>query len=152
MLYFEDFQVGQVFELGSRTLSEEEIIEFAKEFDPQPFHIDPEKAKDSFFGGIVASGWHTCAVYMRLLVDNFASKASSLGSPGVDDLRYLKPVHPGDTLRARFTIAETIPTKSRPDRGLLKARAEMLNQHDEPVLSFISLGFFGRHPVEEEHR
>lgn len=148
MRYFEDFEVGEVYELGSQTLTEEEIIEFAREFDPQPFHIDPEKAKDSFFGGIIASGWHTTAIYMRLLVDNFANQRASLGSPSLDDLRYLKPVRPGDTLRGRYTITETIPTKSRPDRGILKGKAEMLNQHDEVVLSFISIGFFGRRPVE----
>jgi acyl dehydratase len=146
MRYFEDFEVGQVFELGSKTLSEEEIIEFAKKYDPQPFHIDKEKAKKSFFGRLVASGWHTSAVYMRLLVDGLALDSASMGSPGLDDLRYLKPFYPGDTLYARFTITETIPSKSKPDRGLIKARAEALNQHGEIILTFTSIGFFRRKP------
>ncbi len=96
--YFEDLQEGAIIELGSKIITEKEIIDFAQEFDPQPFHIDPEAAKSSFYGGLIASGWHTVSIYMRLLVDNFLNQTVSLGSPGLDNLRWLKPVRPGDSL------------------------------------------------------
>jgi acyl dehydratase len=146
--YFEDFRVGEVVELGSRGVSEAEIIRFATEFDPQPFHIDPVRARDSAFGGLVASGWHTVALYMRLLVDGFvATVANSMGSPGVDKIEWLKPVRPGDTLTGRVTIIEMIPSKSRPDRGTIKSLGEMINQHGETVMTTRGVGFFGRRPV-----
>ncbi len=145
--YFEDFRVGEVLALGSRQVSEAEIIAFAREFDPQPFHIDPERARASVFGGIVASGWHTCALYMRLLVDAFTSTvAQSMGSPGIDKIEWLRPVRPGDTLTGRLTILELIPSKSRPDRGTIKSIGEMLNQHGEVVMAIRNIGFFGRRP------
>jgi acyl dehydratase len=145
--YFEDFSVGEVIELGSRTLSQESIIAFAREFDPQPFHTDPEAAKRSAFGGLIASGWHTASLYMRLLVDGMVSAvASSMGSPGVDRIEWLKPVRPGDTLRGRVTILDAIPSKSRPDRGTLKTLGEMVNQHGEVVMTIRGIGFFGRRP------
>src|SRR5258708_421531 len=103
MRYFEDFQVGDIFDLGSTTVTEEEIISFARQFDPQPFHTDPVLAKDSIFGGLVASGWHTTAMFMRLFFDGLLHETASIASPGVDDVRWLKPVRPGDVLRARFT-------------------------------------------------
>src|ERR1700730_3296499 len=124
--YFEDFRVGEVVELGSRGISELEIIAFAREFDPQPFHVDAVRARDSAFGGLVASGWHTIALYMRLLVDGFiVTVANSMGSPGVDKIEWLKPVRPGDTLSGRLTILEMIPPKSRPDRGTVRTLGEM---------------------------
>jgi len=145
--YFEDFSVGEVIELGSRTLSQESIIAFAREFDPQPFHTDPEAAKRSVFGGLIASGWHTASLYMRLLVDGMVSAvANSMGSPGVDRIEWLKPVRPGDTLRGRVTILDAIPSKSRPDRGTLKTLGEMVNQHGEVVMTIRGIGFFGRRP------
>jgi acyl dehydratase len=146
--YFEDFRVGEVLSLGSRTVSEEEIIAFARAFDPQPFHTDPERAKASVFGGLVASGWHTVALYMRLLVDGFiAHIAVSQGSPGVDKIEWLKPVRPGDTLTGRLTILELIPSKSRPERGTIRSRGEMVNQKGEVVMTLAGIGFFGRRPA-----
>ncbi len=146
-LYFEDFHVGDSFDLGSISVTQEEIIAFARQFDPQIFHIDPEQAKASFFGELVASGWHTCALYMRLLVDGLFSKVDSMGSPGVDEVRFLKAVLPGDTLSGHFTVIETRPSKSRPYLGILRAQGELYNQHDEQVLSMISTHFFGCRPA-----
>jgi acyl dehydratase len=145
--YLEDFHPGEVIELGSRTVSAEEIIAFARQFDPQYFHIDPERAKASPFGGLIASGWHTVAMYMRLVVDRFISgMAESMGSPGVDGIRWLKPVRPGDTLMGRSTVVEIIPSKSRADRGTLKSLGELVNQHGEVVMQMNSVGFFARRP------
>jgi len=112
----------------------------------QPFHLDDEAARTSIYGGLIASGWLTVAVMMRLLWDALLKDAVSLGSPGSDELRWLKPVRPGDTLRARFTIVEAIPSRSKPDRGVLKTFTEMVNQHDEVVLTMRGLGMFGRRP------
>ncbi len=145
--YFEDFQEGETIELGSRQLTEAEIIHFARQFDPQPFHLDPEKAKDSIFGGLVASGWHTTGIYMRLLVDNMLNDATSLGSPGLDNLRFANPVRPDDTLTGRFTVLEARTSNSRPTVGIIKGKGEMLNQKGEVVLSLESIGFFGRRPT-----
>ncbi|HYM03233.1 MAG TPA: MaoC family dehydratase [Stellaceae bacterium] len=146
--YFEDFRVGEVIELGSRSLSEESIIAFAREYDPQPFHTDPEAAKHSVFGGLVASGWQTASVYMRLLVDGMVDKvAHSMGSPGVDKIEWLKPVRPGDTLRGRLTIVDAIPSKSRADRGTLKTLGELINQDGDVVMTIRGVGFFGRRPA-----
>src|SRR5437870_3196748 len=110
-VYLEDFEKGSVIELrGRRTVTREEIIAFAREFDPQPFHLDEDAAKRSPFGGLIASGWHTTAMVMRLIVDEFlAPDSGSLGSPGADEIRWLKPVRPGDTLRLRVTVADVIP-------------------------------------------
>jgi acyl dehydratase len=145
--YFEDFQEGETIELGSRPLSEAEIIQFARQFDPQPFHLDPDKAEDSIFGGLVASGWHTIGLYMRLLVDNMLNDATSLGSPGLDNLRFSNPVRPGDTLTGRFTVLELRTSNSRPTVGIIKGKGEMLNQKGQVVLSLESIGFFGRRPT-----
>jgi acyl dehydratase len=145
--YFEDFRVGEVIELGSRTIGAEEIIAFAREFDPQPFHIDAERARQSVFGGLVASGWHTAAIYMRLTVDGLINAtAHSMGSPGIDGIEWLKPVRPGDTLTGRVTIADAIPSKSRADRGTLKTLGELMNQQGEVVMRIRGAGFFGRRP------
>jgi acyl dehydratase len=145
--YFEDFRVGEVLALGSRQVSEAEIVAFARQFDPQPFHTDPERARASIYGGLIASGWHTASLFMRLLVDGFvATMAESMGSPGIDKIEWLKPVRPGDTLTGRFTILDLVPSKSRPDRGTIKALGEMLNQKGETVMTIRSIGFFGRRP------
>ena len=146
MLYFEDFHVGDAFELGSIAVTQEEIIDFARQYDPQVFHVDPEQAKASFFGELIASGWHTGSLYMRLLVDALFSKVDSMGSPGIDEVRFIRPVRPQDTLHGRFTVIETRSSQSRPYLGILRARGELFNQHDEPVLSLISTHFFGRRP------
>ncbi len=144
--YFEDFRVGEVIELGSYTITQESIIAFAREYDPQVFHTDPERAKDSAFGTLVASGWQTGGIMMRLLVDGVLKNAASMGSPGVEQIQWLVPVRPGDTLRGRITVLETIPSKSRPDRGTLKSLSELLNQHGEVVMRMTGIGFYGRRP------
>lgn len=144
---FDDVKVGQVLQLGSRTITRDEIIAFAREFDPQPFHLDEEAAKASIYGGLLASGWHTAAILMRLLYDGFVKDAASMGSPGVDEVRWLKPVRPGDTLTARFTVLETIPSRSKPDRGIVRSLSEMLNQHGETVLTMKGMSLLGRRPA-----
>ena len=143
-IYFEDFQVGQVYELGSYTVSEEQILTFAREFDPQPFHVDRALAAESIYGGIIASGLHTASIFMRLLYDGLLCRSASMGSPGQDELRWLRPVRPGDTLTARGTVEELIPSKSKPDRGLVRKSYEVLNQHGEKVMTMRGLGMFGR--------
>lgn len=145
-LYFEDFHPGQVIELGTRTVTEAEILDFARQFDPQPFHVDRDAAAASHFGGIVASGWHTCSLLMRQIVDELLSRSVSHGSPGVDEIRWLKPVRPGDTLRMSMRVTEAIPSKSRPDRGVLKCEYQGVNQHGEAVVTMKTLGMFGRRP------
>lgn len=144
--YFEDAAVGDVLELGSRTVSEAEILTFAQDFDPQPFHIDPEAAAQSIFGGIIASGWHTCALTMRLMVDSFLSRAASLGSPGVEHIRWLQPVRPGDTLTARIVVLDVRPSQSKPDRGSVQMRTEVTNQAGDLVMTMESTGLVGRRP------
>ncbi len=146
-LYFEDFWPGQVVELGSHTVTEEEIVAFARQWDPQPFHVDPEAAKETVFGGLIASGWHTGAIWMRCYVDTLLGP-SSQGSPGIEELRWLAPVRPGDTLSSRLTVLETTPSERRPDRGTLRLRGEMVNQEGVTVLSMVSRGLFGRRPPE----
>jgi acyl dehydratase len=144
MRYLEDFRAGEVIELGSHTVAEEEILDFARRYDPQPFHVDPERAAESIYGGLIASGWQTCAIYMRLVVDGLLGESSSMGSPGLDSLRWLLPVRPGDTLRARYTVLEVTPSRSRPDRGVVRFRGEMINQQDEVAMAMEGVGFFGR--------
>jgi len=144
--YFEDFEPGQVVELGSHAVTEQEIVEFARRWDPQPFHVDPEAARESVFGGLIASGWHTGAMWMRLYVDSLLGSASSMGSPGVEELRWLAPVRPGDVLAGRLTVLETTPSERRPDRGTVRIRGEMVNQDGVTVLSMVSRGHFGRRP------
>jgi len=145
-LYLEDFTPGQVLESPPRTLTKEAIVAFAREYDPQPFHTDEAAAKDSFYGGLIASGWQTVGIMMRLMWDTFLFDTASLGSPGCDEIRWLKPVHPGDTLRARFTVTEVVPSRSKPDRGIVRTLTEMLNQHGDVVMTVRGLGMFGRNP------
>ncbi|MDF2750112.1 MAG: putative MaoC-like dehydratase [Gaiellaceae bacterium] len=144
--YFEDFRPGQTVELGSRTVTEEEIVAFARQWDPQPFHTDAEAARDSVFGGLIASGWHTGAMWMRLYVDSLLGSSASQGSPGVEELRWLAPVRPGDTLTGRLEVLEAVPSERRPDRGTVRIRAEMVNQDGVTVMSMTSRGHFGRRP------
>jgi len=145
-LYFEDFPVGDVRESAPRLVTREEMLAFASEYDPQPFHLDEGAAKGTIYGGLIASGWLTVAIMMRLLWDTLLKDAVSLGSPGADEVRWLKPVRPGDTLRARFTVVEAIPSRSKPDRGVLRTFTEILNQHGEIVMTLRGLGMFGRRP------
>ncbi len=133
--YWEDYEAGAVYELGSKTVSEAEIIAFATQYDPQPFHVDPVAARDSMFGGLIASGWHTCAITMRMIVDSYLNPQTSLGSPGVEQLRWLKPVRPGDTLVGRMHVIDKRESRSKPDMGLLTNEASLENQHGEAVLT-----------------
>lgn len=133
--YYEDYPVGAVFELGSVTVDADEVQSFAQRFDPQPFHIDPQAAALSPYGGIIASGWHTASLMMHLLARSFLSPASSLGSPGVDELRWLLPVRPGDVLSGRVTILSAKQSRSKPDRGIITTQIDMRNQEGQTVLS-----------------
>jgi len=142
--FFEDIKADQVYEFGTITVSEKDIIDFARQFDPQDFHLDPAKAASSLFGGIVASGWHTTAVVMRLYVDHYLSHVANLGSPGVEDIRWPNPLRPGDTLRIRVTILEARPSRSKPDRGIVRVHVEAINQTNNLVLSMIGVSFVGR--------
>lgn len=139
--YFEDYIPGRTVDCGSFSLSEAEIIAFAKEYDPQPFHVDPVAAADGPFGGLIASGWHTTSMMMRLLVERFISPESSLGAAGVDEVRWPKPVRPGDTLRLRATVLEARRSKSKPDRGIIRSLAEVTNQHGEAVMRVTAINF-----------
>lgn len=133
--YFEDYEPGAVFEFGAITVGEADIIEFARRFDPQIFHTDPQGAKHTMHGGLIASGWHTASLMMRLFVDHYLSRVASLGSPGVDELRWTKPVRPGDTLALRVTVMDTKRSRSKPDRGILHSFIEVTNQKHEVVMS-----------------
>ena len=137
--YFEDYLAGEVYEYGYASVTEAEIIAFAEHFDPQPIHVDARFAASGPFGGLIASGWHTAGIAMRLMVEHYLSRVASLASPGVDELRWPAPVRPGDSLRLRTTILESRQSRSKPDRGLVRGRAELLNQHDQTVLSFVGM-------------
>ena len=147
-LYWEDFAVGEVRDLGTIRPTREEIIAFAQQFDPQPFHLDEEAARASVFGGLCASGWHTCGLAMRLMVTNFLQETASLGSPGLESLKWLKPVFPGDTLRLKSTVMETKPMSKRPDVGMTRNLWEMSNQHGEMVLRMEGWSMFRRRRPE----
>ena len=133
--YFEDYVEGSTFEYGEISLTAEEIMEFARRFDPQPIHVDPEYAARGPFSGLIASGWHTAGVMMRLLADHFISHVASMASPGVDEIRWFIPVRPGDTLSIRVTVLETRRSRSKPDRGIVRSLVEVLNQNKEIVMS-----------------
>ena len=144
--FFEDFQVGETVEIGRHTITEAEILAFARQYDPQPFHADPQRARSSIYGGLIASGWQTCAIAMRVMCDAYLLQAASMGSPGMEEIRWLKPVRPDDTLTVKRTIEETRPT-SKPDRGLVLTRWDVYNQRDEQVMMMRGYGLFGRRPV-----
>ena len=146
--YWEDMPPGSERDLGSISPTQAEIVDFARQWDPQPFHLDPEAAKDSVFGALCASGWHTCAMAMRLMVTNFLHETSSLGSPGLESLKWTKPVYPGDVLRLQHTITEKRPMTKRPDVGLVRTVWEMFNQNDEKVLHMEGYGMFRRREPE----
>jgi acyl dehydratase len=144
--YWEDFPAGKVLEHGRRLLSQEEVIEFAKHWDPQRFHVDPQAAKETPYGGLIASGWHTGCVLMRMMCDAYLSESSCIGSPGIDEWRFALPVRPGDALRYRATVLESRVSTSKPERGIVKFRWELLNQHDELAVSMVGTQFFLRRP------
>lgn len=144
--YLDDYQPGAVFEFGPVPVDEREVIAFAERFDPQSIHIDPVAADAGPFKGIIASGWHTIALLMRLYVEYYLSANASLASPGVDEVRWLKPVRPGDTLRLRVTVMETRRSKTKPDRGVLFSLLEGFNQNDELVVSFKGMNMLAVRP------
>jgi acyl dehydratase len=146
MRYFEDFHVGETFDLGPLTVTMEEIIAFARQFDPQYFHIDPERAKDSIYGGLIASGWHAGALFTRMFVDGLLSKMESMGSPGLEVVRWLQPVRPNDTLHGRLTVIDARVSKSRPTMGILRVNCELFNQHQELLMTIIGTHYVGRMP------
>jgi acyl dehydratase len=147
MRYLDDLVIGQKASFGRYQVTREEVIEFASKYDPQPFHLDDAAAARTYFGRLSASGWHTAAMTMRMLVDNMANEESAgLGSPGIDELRWLKPVYPGDTLRVETEIVEVTPSRSRPEMGSFRSRVTVLNQHDEPVMTLKSIGLMRRRP------
>jgi acyl dehydratase len=145
-IHLDDLQAGQTFALGSRGVSREEILAFAAAWDPQPFHLDDEAAGAGIYGQLIASGWHTVCVFMRLFVDGMLNRAAAIGSPGIDELRWLKPVYAGDTLEARIEIVDVRPFRSRPDRGAAKIRCIVSNQTGDEVLTMTATVMFLRRP------
>lgn len=145
--YFDDFKVGDTFATASTTVTEAMIVEFAKVYDPQPFHIDPVAAKQTHFGGLIASGFQTLALGFRLVWDTGLFKAASMGSPGFDELRWLKPVRPGDTLHVEMEVTESRPSQSKPDRGIMRAAYKYMNQNGEAVLSYTAMHLLRRRPA-----
>ncbi|MBQ5964114.1 MaoC family dehydratase [Massilia sp. ZL223] len=146
--YFEDFYPGQEIDLGERLVTEEEIVAFARDFDPQPFHVDHEAGAASIYGTVIASGWHTCAMMMRMVVDGLMCAASSMGSPGLEKVRWIRPLRPGDTLRVRYLTQEVKGSNSKPDRGVVWSKWIATNQHGEEVCTVEGMGMFGRRPKE----
>ena len=142
--FWEDFPVGQVREFGAMPVTRDAVLDFAHKFDPQPFHVDDAAAERSLFGRLAASGWHTAAMAMRMMCDEYLLESASLGSPGLESLKWLKPVYPGDTLSVRLTTVEARPMTSRPEVGLVRSKWEVLNQHREPVLAMEGWGMFRR--------
>jgi acyl dehydratase len=143
-IHWEDLQPGSVRELGTTSVTAEEIKEFAGKYDPQPFHLDEDAARHSIFGGLVASGWQTAALCMRLTVDNMLAHSTSQGSPGLENLKWLKPVYPGDLLSLRHLILESRPMRKRPATGLVRSRWELFNQRGDKVFEMEGWGMFGR--------
>ncbi len=149
MLYFEDIEVGHRRSFGEYHVTLEEVLDFARRYDPQPFHLSDEAAAKTYFGRLSASGWHTCAMTMAMFVEHMKDHPqASLGAAGVDELRWLKPVYPGDTLRCEAMVIEKRESKSRPEMGSTRNQMTTFNQHDEPVLKFIALGLMRRRPAE----
>jgi len=152
MIYFEDLEIGRATDFGSYEVTREEVLDFARKYDPQPFHLSDEAAAKTHFGRIAASGWHTCAMVMAVIVDHSASgrgePQAGLGSPGIDELRWLKPVYPGDTLHVQGEVIEKTPSRSRPDLGSFRTRTTVTNQDDVPVMTFTSIVLIRRRPAD----
>jgi acyl dehydratase len=144
--YFEDYVEGDVHRFGTIAVEADEMIAFAKRFDPQTMHTDPEAAKHTPFGGLIASGWHTASLVMRLYVEHYLTHVASLASPGLDELRWLKPVRPGDTLSVRVTVLKTVPSKSKPDRGAVTSFVEVINQAGDIVMTFKGVNIIAKRP------
>jgi acyl dehydratase len=141
---FEDFIPGEVTTFGAYEVTKAEVIDFASQFDPQPFHLDEEAGRASMLGGLAASGWHSCSILMRLMFDGFMNGSTSIGSPGIDEVRWLKPVFPGDVLSVRQEILEARPSASKPDRGVVRFRFQLMNQKGEVVMEQTNPIFFAR--------
>lgn len=144
--YFEDYAPGAVFTGGPIAVTDAEIVDFARHYDPQPMHTDPEAAAQGRFGGLIASGWHTAALMMRLLANHFLSPASSVASPGIDALRWLQPVRPGDLLSLRVTVIEARRSRSRPQEGIVRSLVEVLNQRGDVVMSLTPVSLIACRP------
>jgi acyl dehydratase len=147
-LHWEDFHPGQVTECGSRLITRAEIVAFAAEYDPQPMHLDEATARASLFGGLVASGWHSCCILMRMLSDHFLGDASFLGSPGLEEVKWLAPIRPGERINARATVLETRASRSRPNIGFVKFRFELINAANQQVMTMILSPMFGRRAAD----
>jgi acyl dehydratase len=145
--YLEDYLPGAVYEYGYIEVTEAEILDFARKFDPQPIHVDPAFAASGPFGGLIASGWHTAGIMMRLLADHYLSRVASLASPGIDELRWPAPLRPGDSVRLRTTIVEARLSRSKPDRGLVRTRGQLINQDDADVLRLEAMNLIARRPA-----
>ncbi|GLW65721.1 enoyl-CoA hydratase [Actinomadura rubrobrunea] len=145
--YFEDYVPGSVYEYGTVTVDEAEIVEFAERFDPQPIHIDREYAATGPFGGLIASGWHSGGIFMRMYADHYLSRVASLASPGLDELRWPSPLRPGDTVRLRATVLDARPSRSKPDRGIVRTRGELLTEDDRTVLDLVAVNLLLRRPA-----
>ena len=145
--YYEDFRVGETIDLGSVQVKEPEMLAFAREYDPQPMHVDPKAATSTLYGGLIASGWHTGALFMRMLVRHLIAGTSSMGSPGMEELRWPAPVRPGDTLTGKIEVLDTRVSNSRPNMGIVRWRGELRNQRGQVVMSAIGTNFFGRRPA-----
>ncbi|HTW05585.1 MAG TPA: MaoC family dehydratase [Streptosporangiaceae bacterium] len=146
--YFEDYPPGAVYEYGYITVTEADILDFARAFDPQPIHVDSDFAARGPFGGLIASGWHTAGIMMRLFADHCLSRVASLASPGIDELRWPAPVRPGDSLKLRATLVEARRSRSKPDRGLVRTKAELINQDGQTVLELTAMNIIrARHPA-----
>jgi len=148
LIYLEDLEVGQTTRFGSYKVTREEVIDFARKYDPQPFHLSDEAAAETHFGRLAASGWHTCAMAMALIARHVnETQQAGLGSPGVDNLRWLKPVYPGDTLHVSSTVVEVRPSRSKPDIGSFRSDTIVTNQDDVPVLTFTSIVLMRPRPI-----
>lgn len=143
-LHWEDFSSGQIFDCGSRLVSREEIVGFAAEFDPQPMHLDEQAARATFPGGLIASGWHTCCALMRMLSDNLLADTSFMGAPGVEEVRWLAPLRPGERINARGTVLETRTSRNRPGLGFVKFRFELINGSGRTLMTLVVHSMFGR--------
>jgi len=153
MIAFEDFVVGRPMELAPYAVTKEEIIEFAEEFDPQPFHLSEEGGEDTAAGGLIASGWHTCSILMRMMCDAYLNNSLSQGAPGIDEVKWLAPVRPGDVLSGVSTVLEKRVSRSRPEIGIFKIRHELINQSGKTVLTIENTGMMGlRNPAVSEGR
>jgi acyl dehydratase len=146
--YLEDFAVGALYEAGSVRITEAEIVEFGRRYDPQRFHVDAEAARGSPYGGLIASGWQTIALSMRLLVDQIFGDSAGMGSPGVDEIRWPRPVRPGDTLAVRMTVLDSRPSRSKPDRGIMRFSVDTANQDGDSVLTMTGVAIIGCRPID----